>query len=362
MAIGKGFQGICGHKKAATWGTAIVVGAANGIQVLSLDTPGNQTWGPNAAINGTIQSDPSIPGNKVANVTLRTHLYYEGVHPFIAHVMGTAGVPATVDTSGKAHVFKVLNDTVGIFETLAYEIVKDTTVVELPGVKWHTFTISGSSGQACTFEAQGIADDYLYGTSATNTTVTIDSVTVPTNKEIAHFKHSTVLMNAQSGADFAAPVGTAASTDDMDVSGWSFTVRRPLEAVFSTLRAGLTSEPRPTADMFEVSGSLDFASLDSARNALAVTGQLAGTAMKLKITLTGATLAGAAASKFAFTFWFPYVELGEGKPAMSDAGTLKWSIPFVSKKVAAIPTGFTATYTDAITIDNVNKDAANPLA
>jgi hypothetical protein len=361
MALAKGFQGIVAHKKGATWGTAVAAGVGDAIQVLSLETPGNLTWAANAAINGTVQADPSIPGNKVVNVTLRTHLYYEGVHRFMAMVMGTAGVPTTVDTSGKQHTFKVLNDAAGIFETLAFELVKDTTVVELPSVKWHTFTVRAQSGQPISFEAMGIADDYLWNTSSTNTTTTIDTTTWTSTKEIAHFKHSTCYVNAQTGADFAAPVGTAASTDDMDVSGWTITVKRPLEAVFSTLRAGLTSEPRPTAEPFSVTGTFDFASLDSARSSALALAQINGTAQKAKITCTGATAAGSA-QKYSFTFWMPYLELGEGKPAISDAGTIKWSIPFTSLKVAAIPTGFTATYVDAITIDNVNKDAANPLA
>src|SRR5574340_880926 len=100
----------------------------------------------------------------------RGHLRYEGGWMYaFAKLMGTAGVPSTVDTSARMHTLKVNSNTDGLFDSLAYEIVKDTTVVEIPSVKWNKLTLRGRSGQPIEYELTGIGDAYNYGTSATNT-------------------------------------------------------------------------------------------------------------------------------------------------------------------------------------------------
>ncbi len=352
----KGFLAILGIKKATTWGTAVACSTGDGVGFGSLDIPGNLAWTENGQINGTVQPDPDVSGNKSVPVTVKGFLRYEGWHRIMAKVMGSTTTPTTVDTSGMQHILKVANDVDGIFDTLAAELIKDTTVLEIPSVKWHQFTISGKSGQPCEFEAQGIGDDYKYGTSATNTTTSIDAVTISTNAEVAHFKHSVVYVNAQTGADFAT------TTDDPGLTGWSVTVSRPHEPVFSTLRAGISAEPRRTDAPFEVSGSFEFQDLESARNSPLVTAQLAGTAQKAKIVLTGATLAGSSTQKFGMILWLPYIHLADGKPGVPGMGGQTWSIAWKSKKVAAIPTGFTTGYTDSVTIDIFNKDAATSLS
>lgn len=361
MARAKGYLAIIGRKKAATWGTAVACAANNGMQLTSIETAGNLTFSENNGLNSTVQRDHGIPGNVVVSVKVQGNLRYEDqILGIMAMVMGTAGAPTTVDTSGKQHVFKVKADTDGLFDSVAYEILKDTKVFEIPAVKWTSFTIRGRSGQPIEFSAEGIGDN-LVTNSAVNTTVTIDTITGSANMEIAHFKHAVFYMNAQTGADFAAPVPPAASTDDPGVVGFELTVSRGHEAVFSTLRPGLSVEPRPTG-FFEVSGSIDFQDLDGTRNFGHVDNQLTPTAQKAKLVLTGATLCGSATQKYQFNFWLPYVRLGEGKPGVPGPEGQTWSIPFKSEKVPTIPTGFTATYVDAVTIDAYNKLTTDFLA
>ena len=356
MARAKGYQAIVARKKGSTWGTAVACAAGSGVAVTSIETPGNLAQADNMQINGTVQPEHQISGNTAVSVTLRGNLRYEGICEYImAQVMGTSPVPSVVDVSGQQHKLKVLDDTEGIFDTVAYELVKDTKVVEIPSVKWTQFTVRGRSGNPIEFEAQGIGDDYLYGTSAVNTLVTIDTTTMSANNEVAHFKHSVTYMNAQNGADFNT------ASDDPGCVGWEFTVSRPHEAVFSTLRPGLSSEPRPTG-FFDVSGSFDFADLDATRNGPIVLAQKAGTAQKAKIILTGTTLCGNATQKYTMNFWFPYISLLDGKPGVTGPEGLTWSIPWKSTKVATIPTGFTAGYVDSISIDLFNKIATGLLA
>lgn len=360
MARGKGFAGIVGRKKATTWGTAVAPAALGGFEVTSIETPGNLALVDNNQINGTVQPGAKLAGNVAVTVTAKGHLRYEGGWLYaLAQLMGTAGAPTTADVSGKQHVLKVNSNTDGLFDTVCYEIIKDTTVVEVPSCKWNRFTLRGRSGQPLEFELQGIGDAYNWGTSATNTTTSVDSITYSANAEIALFKHAKVLMNAQSGADFSDTL----AGDQLPVTGFEVTIERPMEAVFSTARPGLSTEPRDTG-WFVVTGSFDYPDLDSAtgKNAAYIATQITGTPQKAKIVITGSTLAGSATQYFQLNLWFPYLQLADGKPSISGPEGLTWSQSWESKAVATIPTGFTATYTHSITIDAFNKIATDLLA
>lgn len=361
MARAKGFQGIVGVKKATTWGTAVVPAALDGVIVKSLDTPGNLGLEPIRQMTGNVTTLPPVPGNKTVSVSLTTDVRYEGLEPLVAMVMGTAGAPATVDTSGKQHTIKINKQHDGIFATLAYELIKDTVVVEIPSVKFNSFTLKCSSGKPAEITFKGLGDDYKYGTSASNTTTTIDSVTVPANLDWALFKQAIINYNAQSGADFSG-------TDLLYCTGFEITVERPQEGRISTERGDKISEPIET-DFVKVSGSLEFPTVQDGTggsSALAAA-QLAyinsaATAGKMKIKLTSTTLCGATTNYYQWILWLPYVVLGEGKPGIPGPEGQTWSIPFESFHVGTIPTGFTAGYTDALTIDIFSKRSTDALA
>lgn len=361
MARAKGFQGIVGVKKGTTWGTAVAAGATDGVYVRSLETPGNLVIEPIRGISGAVTAQTPVAGNKVVNVTLAADLRYEGLEPLLAFVLGTAGAPSTVDTTGKQHVLKINNQIDGIFATLAYEIIKDTLIVEVTSVKWTGFTLRGRQGRPIEIEFRGIGHDYKYGTSSTNTTTTIDSVTLSSNLEWALFKHAVINQNAQNGADFSG-------TDLVYATGFEVTVERAMEGRVSTELGDKVSEPIET-DFMKVTGSLEFPDVNTGTggsSALA-SAQLtyantAATAKKMKIVLTGQTLAGSVSQYFQHVLWFPYVVLGEGKPGIPGPEGQTWSQPFESFAVGSIPTGFTAGYTTAITYEVFSKRSTDALA
>ena len=361
MARAKGFQGIVGVKKATTWGTAVVPASTDGLYVKSLDTPGNLGLEPIRAITGNVTALPPVPGNKSVSVSLTSDVRYEGLEPLVAMVMGTAGAPSTVDTSARQHVLKINKQHDGIFATLAYELIKDTLVVEIPSVKFNSFTIKASSSKPVEITFKGLGDDYKYGTSASNTTTSVDSITLPSNLDWALFKQAVINYNAQNGADFSG-------TDLLYCTGFEVTVERPQEGRISTERGDKISEPIET-DFVKVSGSLEFPTVQDGTggsSALAAA-QLAyinsaATAGKMKIKLTSTTLAGASTAYYQWILWMPYVVFGEGKPGIPGPEGQTWSIPFESFHVGTIPTGFTAGYTDALTIDIFSKRATDALA
>ena len=56
------------------------------------------------------------------------------------------------------------------------------------------------------------------------------------------------------------------------------------------------------------------------------------------------------------------MQLGAGKPSIGGPGAVSYVVPWESHHVAAIPTGFTTGYTDAITMDIFSTRATDALA
>lgn len=356
MARAKGFQGIVGVKKGATWGTAVVPAASDGVEVLSLVPDGGTDMIEDNQITGRVTKRESSPGNRNVTMVLRTGLRYEGVGRLIALMMGTAGVPATVDTSGRRHTFKIKDDLDGIFSTIAYESIKDTKVEELTSVKLNKLKLTGKTGERFELEVEGICRDWK-DDSASNTTTTIDSITLPSNREFALFSQAALLMNAQSG-------GALAGGDAVYIEGFELSLERAMRAPFTTGGGDKCDEPTEDDGMFTVTGSFEFATLltGTGGNATFLAEQMSLTRKKATLTLTSPNLAGAATEPFSHKLWLPNLQFGKAKVGIPSAGTQRWTQPFTAYHVTAAPTGFTSGYVDAVTWDNVNQDTADVLA
>lgn len=356
MARAKGFQGIVGRKKGTTWNTAVVPAATDGIEVISCVPSGGLDLVEDMQITGRVTQRESSGGNKSVTVAMRTALRYEGNGFDVAMVTGTAGAPTTVDTTAKLHVFKIKDDLDGIFNTLAYESIKDTKVEELTSVKWNKLTISGKAGERVEMELSGIASNWT-DASASNTTTSIDSITLTATREYAMFHQALLWINAQAGAGLA-------TGDRADISGFEINVERAMDARFSTGGGQICDEPIESGFM-KVSGSFDFPAFSSASpggNAPFLAEQMANTLKKATLTITSPTLAGSVSAPYLWKFWFPMLQFGAAKVGIPGPGGPTWTIPFEAHHVATIPTGFTATYLDAVTIENQNKLAADVLA
>src|SRR3990172_9315179 len=153
MARAKGFQGIVGRKKGATWGTATVPAALDGIEVVSLVPSGGAAMIEDNQITGRVTQREASAGLRNITVVLQTALRYEG--------------------NGRE---------------IAYVSIKDTKVEELPSVKWNKLKISGKAGERIEIEVSGICRDWT-DASASNTTTTIDSITLPANRERDRVDH-----------------------------------------------------------------------------------------------------------------------------------------------------------------------------
>lgn len=355
MARSKGFQGICAVKKATTWGTAVAGGATDGVEVISLETPGNTELIEDMQITGNVTARESDAGTRTVDVTLKTALRYEGLERLIALTLGTAGAPTTVDTTGRRHAIKIANQIDGIFSTVAFELMKDTTIIEVPSVKWNAVTLRCAAGGRAEIEFKGIGDDWK-DNSAINTTTTIDTVTLPTNREYAVFGGAVVRANAQAGGALAA--GDVVYCSEIEV-----TIERAMDRIISTERGNKTSEPIESG-FLKVSGTLTFPVYQSGTggNSAFAMEQMAATKKKIDIQLVSTTLAGSATEFYAHRLYLPMAQFGEGKPSLSGPGAINWALPFNSHHVGSAPTGFTAGYTGACTWEVTSQLVTDPLA
>jgi hypothetical protein len=356
VARAKGFQGIVGRKKGATWNTAVVPAAADGIEVISVVPSGGTDLIEDNQITGRVTQREASAGLKNLTVALRTGLRYEGNGLDIAMVLGTAGVPTTVDTTGRKHVFKIKDFLDGLFTTLAYESIKDTKVEELTSVKWNKLTLSGKAGERIEMELSGIASNWK-DDSAANTTTTIDSVTITATREFALFHQALLWINAQGGAGLA-------TGDRVNLAGFEITIERGMDARFSTGGGQVCDEPIENG-FLKVSGSFEFPFLDSASpegNAQFLAEQMAATAKKARLAITSPNLAGSATEYYSHVLYFPSLQFGPAKVGIPGPGGQTWSLPFVAWHVTAIPTGFPTGYVDAVTWENTNKIATDVLA
>jgi len=357
----KGYTGITGLKKATTWGTAVACGALDGLEVLSVDLEANRGIIPRPTISGRVSRIEGDKGNIEVGGSIRVPLRYESCGRLIAGLFGTAGVPATVDTSARLHTFKINDNIDGIFWTLAYEILKDTTIFEFNTVKITSVTLRWQIPGEAILEVEVIGSDFT-DASAINTTTTIDTITQSANNELAQARHLAggIRLNAQAG-------GALGASDAVDCTAGEVTISRPLERDFTTALGDKSSEPQPPqgeAAFLMVSGSLTFSQYQTGSpggNSAYVMEQLTRTTKKMDWSFVGDGLAGAATEKYSHKLYFPMVVFGSGKPKLS-AGALGWQMPFESHHVTTAPTGFTAGHVDACTWLNTNKFTTDVLA
>lgn len=363
MADSKGYQGIVGWRKATAWGTALAAGAGHGIEIINSTMAANRQLEPDNSIVGRVTQREPDKGNLVVAGSILMPLRYEGPHRILAGLQGTAGVPATVDISARAHVLKTADSVSGIFYSLAYEIIKDTLIHEFNTVKVLGVTLRAQIPGRVTLEARLLGHDFSDGGSGmpalVNTTTTIDTVTGSANKEIAQARQMAVWLNAQAA-------GALSGSDAKHVTAVELNINRILEADYSTEFGDRSSEPVPPngeGPFFTVDGSMTFKNLKNGTpgNSGFVANQLNRDLQKIILRFIGDGLAGAATEKYSHILYLPMVAFGDGKPALAGGGN-GWTLPFSSYHVDAIPTGFPAGYLDACTWVNTNKDTADPLA
>ena len=364
----KGYLVTAGLKKATTWGTPVAVGALDGFLFDSIDANAKRDYIRDTSMgHGQRTQLPGYAGNYSLGAGLQMPLRYGGMNikRFIAAIMGTSGgVPATVDTTGKQTTLKMKRDLSGIIWTLAYEIDKDNEVFEYTTIKIVGLTLSGEQGKALSLAIKYVAHSLNQNTSSgTNTTTTIDTITLPTDGvEEVLFSQAQLLMNAQNGAGFTLPSGGVLN-DGHVIEAFSLDIDGKFRAEkYNTEYGDRTAEPQQE-DFTEIKLNLKFSEYGAGnRGKQTLVDQLAKSQKKAKLTLTSPNLAGSATQKYQHTLWMPRLVFEDGAPGVADKGEPKWDATAVLHHVDTIPTGFTSGYLDALTCEIFDKDAADCLA
>lgn len=315
-------------KKGATWGTAVALGATDGLYLesdggLKLDRPYVQAVESNNAFPRTGIWGPNNPVDFAPTFNMR----YDpgGLALLIAQFMGTAGAPSDL-TGAYKHTFQFADYIFGLFSTFAYE--KRAKIYEVPSCKPYGLNFSFTDGMLK--GAINLRGDDLKDDSAVNTLTQMDAVTYDDAENVVAFTHGTVKMNDESGAAVSAETA-------LEVSDFTVEFARSLNAP-NVVGQSPIIEPnengRPSAKI-----TLNFPR-QSAINAAYFAEARADTAKKVEIKFTGALITGA--NYYDFAMQFPNLVLSP-MPEYPWDEVIPANIQLLAEESSAAPTGMTYT-------------------
>lgn len=354
--VTKGFLTRMGFAPAAgPWGTPRLLGATHQKEYASESlTPDSQLI-PDDQIAGKATQLFGDKGNEFHSGDVTMDLKYEGLEDVIALAMGDAnagGAPTQVggDNAYK-HILKVADSKEGKFGTLVLD--KTLEVWEYPTVKINGFTLDAVNGRRARITFPKIPQGMnINGGSGTNNTTTVNNLTLPANRDFALFAELAIRMNAHDG-------GALANSDLVYVSEFHLTCNNNFPSDDVTTRYG-NKVDEPVQDGYsQFTGSIVFSKYMTENKAW-MTKVLDKSRVKMDVKWTGRLAHGT--SFFSHALYLPDVQFATGAPNVGGAGRVPWTIAFRCNRRTAVPTGFPATYMDAVTWDIVNQRSTNALA
>lgn len=361
MTIAKGFLALAAVKKATVWGTAVAAGVGDGVGFVSEDVSANRELIDDMQLEGAFSTQRKGDiGNKVYSGSLTSALRYEGLELLIALAMGVAGVPTTVDTSARKHIFKMeptAGGLEGLFATLVIKkppVIHEFTTVKVTG--WH---IKINNGERAEITFDLVAHDMnVNAGSGTNNTTTFATVTLPANRSFALFSQMVARINVQTG-------GALAAANAVHLSSFTLNVERNMaEDDFTTQFGDRIDEPVQD-DWSKVTVELEFSKYNDVSpggNDALFLAQISKEPQKMDVVLTGLDLAGAATQFFQHAFYLNGIQFRDGTPNVGGPGRLGYTLSGQAHRVLTAPTGFTAGYTDPLTYEVFSQRATDPLA
>ncbi len=330
---------------AATWGTAVAVGANNGVlikphtlkktrQALIDDSLG--LYFPQNSVNAQVKCEGDIP----------SYLRYDGLDLLIALAMGaTAGVPTQQGTTtAYAQTFSLANTLDGLFATFAVD--NQINIDEYTSVKITGFQIKGQVGKPLEISFHAQAMDRITN-STVNTLATFGNVTYfETGNRLLYSQGVFRLNNA---SDVALGSSNAVYPDN-----FTFEFKRKMAGKYST---GATMDviDEPTNDgLPEITLKLEFPRYHANTY---FTDWDAATNLKMDMTFTGGNIASTYNRSFKISL--PNMKISNVELPMA-AGILKHPLEFQCLGTPTAPAGMTVT--NPFEIDVVNQMSTNVLA
>lgn len=317
-----------GAKKGSVWGTAVALGALNGVNCKNV-SGFNRSQGLLVAteVDQPLPRSGALDNIKEVEPTIQTdHLYDPGqLGSLIAGVYGTAGAPTIQGaTTAYKHTLQLADTNWGIFFTVG---------IEYPGKIWECasakpieWTLKSAGGGIIQSEVK-LRGNTIIDTSAVNLAAQMDALTYNDRDNRILFRQQVVKMNAESGADVTS--ATALNCTEVEVS-----VRR--QGYDSLHPAGQYDIVEPAEGGYpEIRVKLKFPRFDAV-NAAFVATAIAETTQKMLIAFTSSVEAGVG-YPYSLKLYFPRLRMLV--PEASWEEIVKNGIELVAEQAAANPTG-----------------------
>jgi len=337
-------------KIAATWRTAVEVGALDGVLITS---EGMGAKAPkyvdddslgNLELKHNYKMSESLTGG-----TIEGYMRYENWDVIIALLMGTAGVPTDEGSGAYSNEYYPSDNITGLFATMVVR-KSDTAkgIWEIPSCKFHGLTLTGDVG-----ELVKVAYDYtgnkIETESPVNDTAALDAVTIPNVEEAnmvvmdSNFK---IRMNAEGGAALQ-------DSDKIYPHGFTLKYNRPASEDYSASNIDMDEPSQEDYAEATIELRFDKYNLDDFTTAISNDAE-----QKIDIIFVGSAIGGA--YNYELTIELPRVKFLSADAPVTGPGKIPHTIEGKCYLPNAAPTGMTAT--TAIYLAVQNKRTTDPLA
>jgi hypothetical protein len=313
-------------KRGTAWGTAVALGAGNGILMLGdSGLKRNQKYEQYPAVDQIIPKDGRLGVNEAVPFTPPVDFQYElgAIGGWLAAIFGTAGTPAQQGgTAAYLHTFQYA-DAITHFFTYAEE--RPGKIWEVASAMPHKLSVKPNGAQVSlniTLQGNTMIDD-----STVNTATQMDAITYTDRAHFLHLSQGKFLMNAQSGGALADP------TDAVEISDFEISMERAIDKqhVVGSANIALPKEGDIPQNTLKI--VLPYA---SATNLAYFTTWNAMTAQKASLSFVGDLIAGG--YYYTVSFLFPRLRLIPPPDVKFDA-IMKNELLFAIEEAASAPTG-----------------------
>jgi len=349
-----GFRQALALDKAATWNTAVALGASDGILFLSGQAKRSATVQVDES-RGIAFSKDGTAGPIDCSASYVFDFRYEGMDKLIAYLMGIAGAPTVQGaTTAYKNTYKWSTDTYGLFLTVAKNMI--AFIEEVPTAKVSKISLTGEVGAKPLQLTIDVIGSNREVASAVNTLATFASVTLPTgaDRNPVMFSQTVFRMNDQGSTALG-------SGDQIYPSKFTLTIDRKLKGAYTGAYRTTGNNPQDLIDepvaegLPEIKLNLEFPTL-TANTYLAALGS--DSRKKLDITCTGGLIAGT--YYYQHQLQFPHLQLVTADPT-DDQGRIKQPLEFLVHGASTAPTGMTG-ITDPLWWTVINTRTTDPLA
>jgi hypothetical protein len=354
MAVGKGALARAGFKKSTTWGTAVLLGATNGVEFVSEGLTPDAQLIPDEQVSGSITRLFGDKGNEFHSGPIVLDAKYEGIETLIAMAQGTAGVPTQVGADNAyKHVFKIADSVDG--KHVTFGIAKQVRFWEYPTCKVGGFSLQAQNGRRARWTFPLIPQTLNRNTvGGTNNNTTASTITLPANRDFMLFKDMKVRINLHDGIALD-------DTHLVYISEFGVESTRNFETDDVTTQYGYLID-EPVGDSWtDLMGTMNFSKYNdnAGGNDALVEALISKTRWKMTVTWTGPAIG---ATTFKCTMYFPDIQFESGDVNVGGPQRIPANLKFRANRRLTVPTGFPATYTDPVTIEIINQRNTDALA